>query len=43
MVDYDASTASIGSHVSPPLVILPLDPHLVDAQVDLGELGYLPT
>ena len=43
MVDYDANTASFESHVSPPMVMLPLDPHLVDAEVDLGELGYLPT
>ena len=43
VVDYDASTASIEFHVSPPMVMLPLDPHLVDAEVDLGELGYLPT
>ena len=43
VVDHDASTAPIESHVSPPMVILPLDPHLVDAQVALGELGYLQT
>ena len=43
VVDDDASTAPIESHVSPPMVILPLDPHLVDAEVDLEELGYLPT
>ena len=28
---------------SPPMVMLPLDPHLVDAKADLGELGYLQT
>ena len=39
VVDDDASTASIESHVSPPMVMLPLDPHLVDAEVDLGELA----
>ena len=43
VVDDDASTASIESHVSPPMVMLPLDPHLVDAEVDLGELGNLQT
>ena len=43
VVDDDASTASIESHVSPPMVMLPLDPHLVDAEVDFGELGYLQT
>ena len=43
VVDDDASTASIEYHVSPPMVILPLDPHLVDAEVDLGELGNLQT
>ena len=43
MVDDDASTTSIESHVSPPMVMLPLDPHLVDAEVDLGELGNLQT
>ena len=41
MVDDDASTASFESHVSPPMVRLPLDPHLVDAEVDLEELGNL--
>ena len=43
MVDHDASTASFEAHVSPPMIILPLDPHLVDAGVDLEELGYLQT
>ena len=43
VVDDDASTVSIESHVSPPMVMLPLDPHLVDAEVDLGELGNLQT
>ena len=43
MVDDDASTASIESHVSLPVVMLPLDPQLVDAEVDLGELGNLQT
>ena len=43
VVDDDASTASIEFHVSPPMVMLPLDPHLVDAEVDLGELGNLQT
>ena len=43
VVDDDASTASIESHMSPPMVMLPLDPYLVDAEVDLGELGNLQT
>ena len=43
VVDDDASTASIESHVSLPVVMLPLDPQLVDAEVDLGELGNLQT
>ena len=43
MVDDDASTASFESHVSLSMVMLPLDPHLVDTEVDLGELGYLQT
>ena len=43
MVDHDASTASFEAHVSPPMVILPLDPHLVDAKVYFEELGYLQT
>ena len=43
VVDDDASTVSIESHVSPPMVMLPLDPHSVDAEVDLGELGNLQT
>ena len=36
-------TASIESHGSLPVVMLPLDPHLVDAEVDLRELGNLQT
>ena len=43
MVDDYASTASFESHVSLPMVMLPLDPHLVDAEVDLAELGNLQT
>ena len=43
VVDDDASTASIESHASLPVVMLPLDPQLVDAEVDLGELGNLQT
>ena len=43
VVDDDASTASIESHVSPPMVILPLDPHLVDAEMNLAELGNIQT
>ena len=43
VVDDAASTASIESHGSLPVVMLPLDPHLVDAEVDLGELGNLQT
>ena len=42
MVDDDASTASMESHVSPPM-ILPLDPHLVDAEMNLAELGNIQT
>ena len=41
VVDDDASSASIESHVSLSVVMLPLDPQLVDAEVDLGELGNL--
>ena len=43
VVDNNASTASIESHVSLSVVMLPLDPQLVDAEVDLGELGNLQT
>ena len=43
VVDDDASTASIESHGSLPVVMLPLDPQLEDAEVDLGELGNLQT
>ena len=43
VVDDDASTASIESHTSLPVVMLPLDPQLVDADFDLGELGNLQT
>ena len=42
-VDDDASTASRESHVSPPMVILPLDPHLVDTEMNLAELGNIQT
>ena len=38
MVDDDASIASIESHVSPPMVMLPLDPHLVDAEVTVNSV-----
>ena len=41
--DDDASIASMESHVSPPMVILPLDPQLVDAKVSIGELGNINT
>ena len=40
VVDDAASNASIESHVSLP-VMLPLDPQLVDADVDLCNLGNL--
>ena len=43
LVDDAASTASIESHVSLSVVMLPLDPQLVDAEVDLGDLGNLQT
>ena len=43
VVDDDVSTASIESHVSLPMVILPLDPHLVDAEMNLAELGNIQT
>ena len=42
-VDDDASTASRESRVSPPMIILPLDPHLVDTEVNLAELGNIQT
>ena len=37
-VDDTASTASQGSLVSPPVVILPLDPQLVDSDLSLADL-----
>ena len=40
-VDDDASTASRESRVSPPMVILLLDPHLVDTEMNLAELGNI--
>ena len=43
MVDDAASTASIESHGSLPVVMLPLDPHFVDSKVNLAELGNLQT
>ena len=43
VVDDDASTESIESHVSLLVVMLPLDPQLVDAEVDLSNLGNLQT
>ena len=43
VVDDDASIASMESHVSLPVVMLPLDPQLVDAEINLGELGNLQT
>ena len=43
VVDDDASIASEESHVSPPMVMLPLDPHLVDNEMNLAELGNLQT
>ena len=43
VVDDAASAASLESHVSLPMVMLPLDPHLVDSEVDLAELGNLQT
>ena len=42
-VDDDARTASRESRVSPPMVILPLDPHLVDTEMNLAELGNIQT
>ena len=41
VVDDDASNASIESHVSLPVVILPLDPQLVDADDNLVNLGNI--
>ena len=41
-VDDDAST-SRESRVSPPMVILTLDPHLVDTEMNLAELGNVQT
>ena len=43
VVDDAASTASIESRASLPVVMLPFDPQLVDDEVDLGELGNLQT
>ena len=43
VVDDDASIESMESHASLPMVMLPLDPQLVDAEVDLGELGNINT
>ena len=43
VVDDDASIASGESHVSPPMAMLPLDPHLVDAEMNLAELGNIQT
>ena len=43
VVDDDASAASLESRVSLPMVMLPLDPHLVDSEVNLAELGNLQT
>ena len=40
-VDDNASTASRESRVSPPMVILPLDPQLVDNEINLAELGNI--
>ena len=42
-IDDDASIASRESRVSPPMVILPLDPHLVDTEMNLAELGNIQT
>ena len=41
VVDDAASTASIESHVSLPVVILPLDPQSVDADDNLSNLGNI--
>ena len=43
VADDDASAASQESQVSLPMVMLPLDPHLVDSEVNLAELGNLQT
>ena len=42
-VDDAASTALQESLVSPPVVILPLDPQLVDSELSLAELGNIQT
>ena len=42
-VDDNASTASKESRVSPSMVILPLDPQLVDSELNLAELGNIQT
>ena len=41
VVDDATSNASIESHVSLPVVILPLDPQLVDADGNLSNLGNI--
>ena len=43
VVDDDASIVSMESHVSLPVVMLPLDPQLVDAEINLAELGNIQT
>ena len=43
VVDDNASPTSMESRVSPPMVILPLDPHLVDTEMNLAELGNIQT
>ena len=43
VADDDASAASQESQVSLPMVMLPLDPHLVDSEINLPELGNLQT
>ena len=43
VVDDDASIASMESHVSLPVVMLPLDPQLADAEINLAELGNIQT
>ena len=43
VADDDASAASQESQVSLPMVMLPLDPHLVDSEINLAELGNLQT
>ena len=42
-MDDAASTASQESLVSPPVVILPLEPQLVDSYLSLVELGNIQT